>query len=104
MQLFKTWYEGLGIKYPTLGTLPPIRKENIFVSYSLEISKGRNIKNLPRLSVKPIHNKLRVAASHATYNCQGDTCLQYIPSRLTLDGAKPLPMLKKLLSHMSKLG
>ena len=49
----------MGIKYPTLGTLPPIHKEQIFVSYALEISQGRNLKNLPRLGFKSVHNYLR---------------------------------------------
>ena len=70
VQFFQNWCEELGIKDPNLGTLPPINKDHIFVSYALEIPQVRNIKNLPRLGVKSVHNYLRAAASHATDNVQ----------------------------------
>ena len=92
----------MGIKDPTLGTLPPIHKEKIFVSYALDISQGINIKNLPRICVKSVHSYLREAASHTTNNGQCDPRLRYNPSGLPLDGAKNFLMLKKLLSQMSK--
>ena len=56
VQLFKTCCEELGIKDPTLGTLPPIHKEQIFVSYALDIYQEKNIKNLPRLGIKSVQN------------------------------------------------
>ena len=92
----------MGIKDPTLGTLPPIHKEQNFVSYALEISKGRNIKKLPSLGVKSVQNYLRSETSHAINNGQRDPRLQYTPSGLPRYSSKPLPMLKKLLSHISK--
>ena len=45
VQLFQTWYKELDIKTPTLGTIPPIHKERIFVSYALDIYQGINLKN-----------------------------------------------------------
>ena len=74
----------------------------MFVSYALEISQGRNFKNLPSLGVKSVHNYLRVASSHIIDNGHRDPRLLYAPSILPFDGAKSFPMLKKLLSHMSK--
>ena len=47
---------------------------------------------------KPVQNYLRAA----TDNGQCDPRLRYTPSVLTLYGTKPLLMLRKLLSHMSK--
>ena len=102
MQFLKTWYEELVIKYPTLGTLKPIHKERIFVSYVLEIYQGRNLKNLPRLGIKSVQNYLREAASHTTNNGQRDPRIQYTTPGLPIDGAKPFTMVKKLLSHMQK--
>ena len=92
----------MGIKDPTLSTLQPIHKEQIFVSYNLEISQGRNLKNLPRIGIKYVHNYLSEAASHATNNGQCDPRLGYTLSSLPPDDSKPFPILKKLLSHMSK--
>lgn len=72
-------------------------------AYALEISRGHNLKNLPRLSVKTVKNYLRAAASHAEANGQQDPRYRYTPAGLPLDGAKKFfPMLGKLLSHMSK--
>ena len=102
MKLFQTWCKELGIKDPNLGTLPPIHKERIFVSYALDISQSRNHNKLPSLGVKCVQNYLRAAASHATNKGQRDPRLQYTPYSLPLDGAKPFPMLRKLISHMSK--
>ena len=102
VKLFQTWCKELGIKEPTLGTFPPIHKEQIFGSYFLEISQGRNLNNFPRLGVKSVQNYLRAAASHATDNGQRDPHLWYNPSSLPLNGSKPFPMLKKIISHMSK--
>ena len=79
MQLFKTWCEGSGIKDPTLGNLPPIHKERIFVSYALEISQGQNIKNLLRISVNSVQNYLMAEASHATDNGQRDPVSNTLP-------------------------
>ena len=70
VKCFQTWCEELGIKDPTLGILPPIHKEHIFVSYNLDISQGQNLKNLLRLGVKSVHNYLMAPASHATNNSQ----------------------------------
>ena len=92
----------MGIKDPTIDTLPPIYKGKIFVSYDLEIYQGRNFKNLPRLGVKSVQNYLREAASHTTNNGKREPRFRYTPLVLTLDGAKPFPMLRKLLSQMSK--
>ena len=92
----------MGTKDPTLGTVPPIHKERIFVSYVLEISQGRNIKNLLRISVKSVQNYLRAPASHAANNGQREPCPQCARSVLPLEGAKPFYMLKKLFSHMSE--
>ena len=78
-----------------------ITKELIFVSYALEITQGRNIKNLPRLGVKSVQNYLWVAVSHATDNGQRYPRLRYNPSSLLLD-INSFPNVKKLLSHMSK--
>ena len=50
------------------------------------------------LGDKPVQNYLRAA----TDNGQCDPRLRYTPSVLTLYGTKPLLMLRKLLSHMSK--
>ena len=82
----------MGIKDPTLDTPPPIYKERIFISYA----------NLPSFGFKSVHNYLRSVASHATDNVQRDPHIWYTPYGLTLDGAKPFPILQKLLSHMSK--
>ena len=41
-------------------------------------------------------------ASHATNDGWREPCLWYTPSGLPLNGSKPFPMLKKLLSHISK--
>ena len=68
------------IKEPTLSTLPPIHKEQIFLSYALEISQGINIKNLSRIGIKSVQNYLRAAASHAIDNGQRDLRLRYTPS------------------------
>ena len=68
VQLFQTWCKTLVIKDPTLGTLPPICKERIFVSYALEIYQDTNSKNLPSLGVKSVYIYLRVAASHVNDN------------------------------------
>ena len=92
----------MGIKDPTLGTLPPIHKERIFFSYALEISQCRNLKNLSKLGVKSVQNHLRALVSHTTYNGQRDAHLQYTLSGLPLNGAKPLPMIRKVLSQISK--
>ena len=92
----------MGIKYPNLGTLQPIHRELVFFSYALEIFRGQNLKNLHRLIVNSVHNYLRVGVSHATDNVQRDPHIWYTPYGLTLDGAKPFPILQKLLSHMSK--
>ena len=89
------------IKEPTLSTLPPIHKEQIFLSYALEISQGINIKNLSRIGIKSVQNYLRAAAYHATDNGQLDLRLRYTPSGLPLDSAKPFPILRQILSHIS---
>ena len=62
----------MGIKYLTLGTLSPINKESISVSYALEISQVQNIKNLLSLIIESFHTYMRVAASHTTNNGQYD--------------------------------
>ena len=92
----------MGTKDSTIGTLSPIHKELNFVYYALEISQCINLKNIPRLGVKYVHNYLRAAVSHATDNGKRDPHLWYTTSGLPLDGAKPLPMLRKLFSHMCK--
>ena len=56
VQLFQTWCEELDIKDPTIGTLPRIHKERIFVCYAFAISQGINLKNLQRLGVKFVQN------------------------------------------------
>ena len=92
----------MGIKDLTLGTLPPIHKGKIFVSYALEISQGINIKNLPRLCAKSVQSYRRSSTSHTTNNGQREPRLRYTLSGLPLDGAKHFLVFKKLLSQMSK--
>ena len=102
VQFFQTWCKELVVKYPTLVTLPPIHKERIFVSYALEISQVRNIKNLTGIGVKSVNNYRRVSASHTTDNGQFYPIIWYTPNVLPFNSAKPFPILKKFISHMSK--